>query len=184
MIFYFFPLVVLLPIYAPALGLWILLRKHNTGKEWFSRAKQPITIYFTLLGFVLLGFIFKLDYTKQIGCIIMHEPVFSFENLVYSTITISLLSIGVLIKSKKAAAIILLLELTIWLYKLYLVKEGYSVGVTGGLDPSVLLFDSTTLTLRIALLKQILNLRLRVVHIFGLSFLLILLKLCSLLLLY
>ena len=176
MLFYFYPFLILIHPYALVALLWLILRNRLTERKWFPALNQPKITYFYLIGFLLTGFFFKLDYSLQQSCFVRHESVFSSENIFFFTIALTLLTIGILVRSKKIAATFLIIELIFWLYKLFLIKGGYAVGVAGAPNPFVLFYDILVLMLRIELIKQILCLKFRKLYVLGISFLIMLIK--------
>jgi hypothetical protein len=134
--------------------VWFINAKYG-NKIWISRLSNPITIYGLLIGWTLFGFSTNLDYTQNWGCVISTEAIFSLENILYSGISVGLLSIGFFIPSRTFGTAVLTCELLFWLYKLYLLKGGYVVGFGGVPSTNILLFDTIALTLRLVMIKKV-----------------------------
>jgi hypothetical protein len=109
-------------------------------------------IFYFLLLWNVIGFILKLDYTRQIGCIIMPEPIFSIPNIAFFLFSTSLLLIGKT-RIDKVGTLILLCELVIWIFKFLFIKGGYSVGYGGVPQYEILCFDIIAVLLRIMFLQ-------------------------------
>jgi hypothetical protein len=69
-----------------------------------------------------------LDYNQDWGCIGGSGYMFSSSNMFYSGIALTLVNIGFFVKNIHFKMIVLAVEFLFWLYKLFLVKGGYSVG--------------------------------------------------------
>jgi hypothetical protein len=134
--------------------IWLLKTRYK-DKKWFIRLTNSTTTYSILISWTFIGFLFNLDYTLNWGCIIFSETIFTTENIMYSGIALSLLSIGHFIPSRKIGVLVLTAELLFWIYKLFLVKGGYAVGFGGIPAIDVLAFDTIALTLRLTLIKKI-----------------------------
>lgn len=103
---------------------------------------------------IVFGFLAQLDYTQQLGCIVGHESTFSSWDILFSSISIGLITFGYFIPNRKISRLILLGELFFWLGKLYTIKGGYTVGI--GAVPSLFVFtyDIIALSLRLILIKH------------------------------
>lgn len=121
------------------------------------KIKNPTTTFWILIGWSVFGFFTNLDYTDQWGCSIVDESIFSELNIFYSGLSLFLLLVGFLIPFRQIRYIILIGELIFWIYKLMIIKGGYSVGFGGVPSLSVLMFDMVALTLRLFLIKQIIG---------------------------
>ena len=141
-----------------------------------KRHISSTVIYGLLIGWSLLGFFFNLDYTQNSGCIVFEEPVFSAPNVLYSGVALVLLSIGYFLPSRNIGTVVLIAELLFWLYKLYFVKKGYFTGFGGGLSEEVVLFDAIALTLRLMLMKNVLQLPLKTKHVLLVSLVIMAIK--------
>ena len=172
----FFTLIIFLPPFAILLIVGLFLKRRFSEKKWFSQLTKPKTLYWTLFILTLLGFFSNLDYTMQWGCIIENELIFSKENIFFSVTALALLTVGFFLPLKKIGILILFIELAFWIYKLFIIKGGYVTGIGACPDSTVLTFDIMALTLRLALLKQILKLKFRTIYILILSFVIMFIK--------
>lgn len=112
------------------------------------------TTYILIICWTIFGFFTNLDYTENWGCLIFSEQIFSVENITYSAAAIILISFGVFIPFGIIGKVVLTCELLFWLFKLFIIKGGYAVGYGGVPSVSVLAFDTIALVLRLILLKQ------------------------------
>lgn len=144
--------------------------------KWVGKLYNSNTIFWILIGWVIFGFITKLDYTMRWGCIVRFEPIFSGQNILFTSIALFLLFLGAYLTPKKTGLLILIFELIIWLNKLLFIKGGYVVGVVGGPDISILLYDLLALTLRLLLMNFLLKLNLKNLYLFIVAFLILILK--------
>jgi hypothetical protein len=157
-------------------GLSWLINVKYSDKIWVDRLENPITTYTVLIGWTSFGFFTNLDYIQNCGCIVSAEPIFSTENIFYSGTAMVLLSLGVFIRSRTIVKVLLICELLFWLYKLTLVKGGYAVGFGGIPSIGVLAFDTIALTLRLILIKQILQVRIKTLFLLLITFIIMTLK--------
>jgi hypothetical protein len=149
-----------------------LILTFSKGKiiDFFS---SPTIIYASLIVWTLYGFFFSLDNSMAWGCMGAKEHLLSlgyriislsgetaetdsiifidFNNVSYSGLSILLISFSFFLDDRKGV-IVLYSELVYWLFKLMVIKGGYVVGIGGGPDFDVLLFDSIALTLRLLLI--------------------------------
>jgi len=156
------------------LGLY--LRKYQKNKKWIKLLSRTKTIFLLLLGWSVYGFLTNNDYNQQWGCIIAHEPIFSYQNILYSTTALILLSIGYFLSDRYIASAVLTIELFFWIYKLFIIKGGYAVGFGGVPSIDVLSFDIVALTLRLLLIKHVLRLNFNSVFILIPAFLIMTVK--------
>jgi hypothetical protein len=128
----------------------------------FSKGKvaefltKPTTIYATLILWTLLGFVFVLDNSMAWGCLSGTEQTFSFENIVYSGLSVLFITIG-FFSSDQKGLLILFGELIYWIVKLMAAKGGYAIGLGGTPDEIIVMFDSVALTLRLLLIRSRIN---------------------------
>lgn len=114
---------------------------------------KPTTIYGTLILWTLFGFVFVLDNSTAWGCLSGTEETFSFENIVYSGLSVLFITIG-FISSARKGLIILFGELIFWTIKLMAPKGGYAIGLGGTPDEIIVMFDSVALILRLLLIQS------------------------------
>jgi hypothetical protein len=151
-------------------GLTSLIKSRFKNKQWLTILSSAKGTYFLLLSWSILGFLLRLDFTENFGCIVYHEPIFAFNNVIFSAIAAGLFSLGFYVKSKRLGVALLFIELLIWLYKLFLIKGGYAVGYGGIPSSAVVTFDFIAITLRISLLKQLIAPKLKFYWVFLLAF--------------
>jgi hypothetical protein len=125
----------------------------------FSKGKvaeflsKSTTIFTALILWTLFGFIFVLDNSMAWGCLIGIDETFSFENIIYSGLSVLFITIGFFSPDRKGL-IILLGELLYWTIKLMTAKGGYAIGLGGTPDEVIVMFDSVALTLRLLLIQS------------------------------
>lgn len=120
---------------------------------------QQVTFY-SLLCWSIIGFASTLENTTQWGCI-KEDYVFSFRNIVFSSLSLALLCRGFFSYPQRAGLIFIAGELIFWVYKLLFLKGGYVVGIAGTTPEDIVVYDFIALTLRILLVKQLLPLPLK-----------------------
>ncbi|HYV95154.1 MAG TPA: hypothetical protein VE978_25485 [Chitinophagales bacterium] len=157
-------------------GLTWYIKAWHGEKEWVRRLSSSAASFVLLISWTLLGFFSKLDYTLQQGCVIHSEAIFSWQNMLYTSIALGLLSIGYFISPQNIAIAILSSELLLWLYKLFAVKGGYAVGLGGVTSLDVLVFDTIALTLRLILIKQVGQIHISTRFVFTMIFMIMFLK--------
>ena len=141
----------------------ILFLSKKSEKIKFLKEKiiqQPVN-YYLLIGLLLIGFFFRLDYSNRFGCIIFEEPIFELKNILFSTISITLVLLSFFFKKRMIKLAFISLELLFWIAKLFLFKGGYVVSIMAAADPLISFYDTATLALRfftvISLLKININ---------------------------
>lgn len=159
------------------LAAGLLLFKLKSKYSWIAKATSISWTFYALIGFTITGFLFSLDNNQAFGCTIIEKSVFSSNNIIYSGISVGLLTFAFITKDTKNRLLILLVELLFWLYKLFYVKGGYNVGITASPMFSVLYFDIIALTLRIILIKQVAKFRIRSIYMLLPMFLIMFIKL-------
>lgn len=105
-----------LPIWAVIAGIFFLNRKF-IGKQWAKIAFGQNVIYWTLVGSILVGLIFNLDYHRRSGCFVVDEESFSPVTLMLAGISILLLTIGHFTFGKVIGLAILIIEFIFWTFK-------------------------------------------------------------------
>ncbi len=141
----------LLPIWAVNAGIFFLDKKF-IGKEWAKIAFGPNVIYWTLVGSILIGLIFNLDYHMRSGCFIVDEERFSPVTLILAGISILLLTIGHFTFGKAIGIAILIIEFIFWTLR--------ALYFNGSLDLIVIgYFTMFCWTLRILFISKAISLR-------------------------
>lgn len=111
--------------------------------------------FYLLILWTVLGFLLKLDNNEEYGCILFETSIFSIHNIVYSTISIVLLSVGYFSNNDQYRIFLFKGELFLWLYKLLFLKGGYAVGIAATPLSSIVWFDFIGIALRLILINQI-----------------------------
>lgn len=129
--------------------------------DWISAwSKKIITQpynYYALLGFLVLGFFAKLDYTDRWGCIIGGESIFSFKNILFSSVSILFVLTSFHLRPRTLKIAFIIIELAFWIFKLFYFKGGYVVSIAATPDPIISFYDTTTLALRLFIINGLLN---------------------------
>lgn len=112
---------------------------------------------YALIIWTIIGFYFMLDNNSDFGCLINNWSVFSLQNTGYSSISITLLVLALIFRSGKLQGILLFIELIYWLFKLFIIKGGYAVGIAAAPNITVVYFDTIALFLRLLVLYNSLN---------------------------
>lgn len=146
-----FPLLVIL-------GTGFFLFKVNKIEK-FKRIfiSQKILFAFLIL-WTLFGFFSQQDFIENCGCFVYSRDIFSPGYVIFSSITLTILLIGVFTKNKTFRIVLVSIELTYWIFKLFILKSGY----IGGLGLMVFkYYDFYGLLGRLLLLNSLLGRKLR-----------------------
>jgi hypothetical protein len=154
----------------------LLLFKLKSKYSWITKLTSISWTFYTLICLTIAGFFLSLDNNQAFGCIISETSVFSSNNIIYSGISIGLLTLAYINKDRKNQLLILSAELLFWLYKLFYLKGGYNVGITASAMFGVLYFDIIALTLRIILIKQVAKFKIRTIYMLLPMFLIMFIK--------
>ncbi|OJJ22495.1 hypothetical protein BKI52_07390 [marine bacterium AO1-C] len=146
----------LVPFVAGVILIIWLIDNRLKNNQLVAKFTDARAIFRLLVGVVVLGGVYLLDYSQDYGCIVMKGTGIVSDNLKYTSIALFLIGVGFVLPKRNLRVAILGLELTIWLYKLYFIKGGYNTGIGGNaVDIDVLAYDFMALTLRLALLRKI-----------------------------
>lgn len=126
----------------------------STITAFIKHIPQVQYFYLLLTVWTIVGFLFRLDNNMQIGCIIFDDGIFALDNILFTTTSISLLTIGFLFQAKGERTWFYFFELLFWLTKLFYLKGGYATGIGGTPILAVLFFDMIALCLRLMLLNS------------------------------
>ncbi|MCC5918636.1 MAG: hypothetical protein JJU02_15040 [Cryomorphaceae bacterium] len=148
-----FTILILIVYFASKRIDWISIWSHKI-------VMQPYN-YLALLGLLILGFFAQLDYTDSWGCVIREEAIFSLKNILFSTISIIFILISFLFKPRNLKITFIVIELAFWIFKLFYFKGGYVVAIGGTPDPIISFYDTTTLALRLFILEELLNFKVK-----------------------
>ncbi len=152
--------------------LLLLVRLAARLKKKYSvaqKATSTTAAFCYVIGIILFGFTFWLDNNLQFGCITFYLPVFSSHNLLYSGVSLAIIILAYFVNNKTAKLILLSGELLFWIYKLFLLKGGYSVGISSGISLEILFFDCSALLFRLILLNKIAQLPIKLFWLFVIS---------------
>jgi len=116
-------------------------------KHVFDIKNFPIYI---LMGWICIGFAFGLDQDESCGCRLQSRSIGELAYIAYSSLSM-LLVISTFVWTKKRRFLIVL-ETLLWLLKLIFLKSGYSVGITGEANLSILFYDYIGLLIRLGLI--------------------------------
>ena len=141
--------------------IWLISKKSEKVRFWIEKITQQPLNYYLLLGLLVVGFIFRLDYTIRAGCLIHDGSVFELRNILFSSISITLVLLSLFSKKRTIKLIFISLELLFWVTKLFLFKGGYSVGIANMADPIISLYDTATLALRFFIINSLLKTNIR-----------------------
>ena len=127
--------------------------------------QQPFN-YYLLIGLLIIGFFFRLDYSDRFGCIRFEEPVFETKNILFSVTSMILVLLSFFSKKRTIKLTFISLELLFWTAKLFLFKGGYVVNILGTADLYISLYDTATLALRLFIIVSLLEMNIKHVYIF------------------
>lgn len=135
--------------------LWILIiaiyfHIKNKPNHKISHISNKETLYFSLLFFLFLGFVFNLDYLRQIGCFVQNESIFSKNKFIFLGISFVLLTFGYLKSKHKIGILILILEFLFWTLKSLYYNSSFDLIIPG-------YFTTTSWILRYVLIAICLN---------------------------
>jgi hypothetical protein len=112
-----------------------------------------------LLGWLILGFFLRLDYSDNWGCVVGIAPFWELRNILFSAISIGLIYWAFKTENQNLKKILCLTELTFWISKLIIFKGGYVVGFGGTPDISIVFYDLVSAIARLFILSQIINIQ-------------------------
>jgi len=148
-----------------ALIIFFSAKRVEWVSDWYNKIiRQPYN-YRVLLGLLVLGFLLKLDYTNRLGCLVGGESVFDTKNILFSTISISLILSSFLLKNKFLKLSLVIVELLFWTFKLFYFKAGYVVSIAGIPDPAISFFDTLTLFLRLFIIIKLLQVNFKTIYL-------------------
>jgi hypothetical protein len=143
--------VLFIPIIVIGGVAYFLFKAPRNGKIIGYLRNQKVLFGFLLL-WTLLGFFTQQDFTERCDCLIHSRGIFSLDYIVFSVISIILISIGFFVKNKFARVALLSLELAYWIFKLFILKSGY----VGGLGIMIFkYYDFIGLLLRFLILNSL-----------------------------
>lgn len=132
---------------------------------WSKKILNQPYNYYALLGLLVLGFFAQLDYTDRWGCIIGGESIFSFKNILFSSISIFFVLSSFLLRPRILKISFIVIELAFWIFKLFYFKGGYVVSIVATPDPIISFYDTTTLALRLFIINGLMNIKVKRLYI-------------------
>ena len=138
------------------IGIGYLFKWVNNYKNWGIGLNEKNGFKF-LLGWLILGFFLRLDYSDNWGCVVGLEPFWESRNILFSAISIGLIYWAFKTENQNLKKILCLTELVYWISKLMIFKGGYVVGFGGGSDPVIVFYDLVAAHLRLYIISQIIN---------------------------
>jgi hypothetical protein len=118
-------------------------------------------IYLLVCIWTLIGFFFNLDNNQEFGCIYVEPDILATPNVVYSTVSLTLLMKAFFTKDAGYRSMLFKSELLLWLYKMLYLKGGYGVGVSASPLLEVVWFDFFGLAFRLLLINQVISVRMK-----------------------
>jgi len=128
----------------------VILKFKDFGIKW-----NEDTGFKMLLGWVIFGFLTRLDYTTAAGCLSWAEPILEPRNILFSTISFLLIIWAFKTKNINTRKIIIGAELIYWVTKLMIFKGGYNVGFGSVPDITIVFYDLIAIALRFFVLIQL-----------------------------
>ena len=156
--------------------IWLISKSNDKIRFWKEKIiRQPFN-YYLLTGLLIAGFFFRLDYSDRFGCIIFAEPVFELKNILFSTISITLVLLSFFPEKRTIKLTFISLELLFWIAKLFLFKGGYVTGIAGTADLEISLFDTATLALRLFIINSLLKTNVNQIYVLICTIIIMLIK--------
>ena len=152
-----FTILILVIFFAARRLKWIVHRYKKIITEPYN--------YYALLVLLVIGFIGRLDYTDRLGCIVGEEPIFEIKNIIFSSISVTLIITSLLIRSKRLKITLGITELAFWVFKLFYFKGGYLVSIVAAPDPIVSFYDTLTLSFRLFIIDGLLRSNINTIYI-------------------
>lgn len=135
--------------------LGVLLKTRGRIADAFNQVLSQRRVTVMLLAFAVLGFLSTLENSTMAGCVFFGESIFSLESIVLSSISITLILIILKSKNKHWQQIAFISEFVLWVLKLFFFKGGYMVGFEGTPAPLMVVYDATSIAIRLLLLNYL-----------------------------
>lgn len=132
---------------------------------WSKKITHEPYNYLYLIGLLLIGFFLRLDYTDKSGDIYSPESIFEVNNIIFSAISLVLLSSALLIKKRSVKLTLIIIESIYWMFKLFYFKGGYCISIAGIPDPIISFYDTMTLVLRLFIINSLFSHKIRNIFI-------------------
>jgi len=156
--------------------IWFFSKKNERFFLWKEKLiRQPFN-YYLLIGLLIVGFFFRLDYSERYGDIVFPEPILTTKNILFSFISLLLVLLSFFSKKRIIKLSLISLELLFWLFKLSFYKGGYLVGFVEGADPLISLYDTTTFVLRLFIMSSLMKIKISQIYILICTLIVMMLK--------
>lgn len=139
--------------------IYFYLMNHQSVFPITKKISQTQLLFWALVAWTIIGFFTRWDNNMFIGCQIYGDQIFDWDNVFFTSASLTLLYTGMPFQRKGEGTWFILFELLYWLVKLFYIKGGYGVGIAGIPLFAVLFFDMIALCLRLMLLNSFLQLR-------------------------
>ncbi len=106
-----------------------------------------------ILGWILVGFIFQLDYSESSGCLVGFDTNAIKKSFSFGAISFLLILIAYFNRDNQLGKMLIIIESLIWLSKLMLLKGGYAIGFGGVPGIAFVFYDL------VAIISRLLNIR-------------------------
>lgn len=133
--------------------------------DWYKKTITEPYNYYSLLILLVIGFFGHLDYTDRWGCVIGGESIFDIKNILFSSISVTLILSSFLLRPRILKISIALIELAFWIFKLFYFKGGYVVSIAAVPDPIISFYDSLTLALRLFIITGLMRTNIKTIYI-------------------
>ena len=140
------------------IGSGYLIRHITKGRVNGIRLNENTGFKF-LLAWIIFGFVTRLDYSENLGCIIGIEPIFDPRNILFSAISFVLILWAIKTKNHHLKKSLVSIELLFWIGKLIGFKGGYVIGFAGTPNIFIVFYDLVAILIRLFILSQILKLK-------------------------
>ncbi|MFB6320799.1 hypothetical protein [Saccharicrinis sp. FJH54] len=133
--------------------------------NWYKKIITEPYNYYALLILLVIGFFGHLDYTDRWGCIVGGESIFDTKNILFSSISVTLILISFFLRLRILKVSLVLVELAFWIFKLFYFKGGYVVSIAAAPDPIISFYDSLTLALRLFIITGLIRTNIKSIYI-------------------
>ncbi len=133
-----------------------LLQFRWRGQPLHTYLNSRWLLYTFLLTWIILGWISGWETTHQKAYNInLMYPSQKIADFLLIGASLLLIMSAYFIPNKRLAFTLLIIELSLWLFKLFFIKGGYLSGAAASLDSGVIIYDSISLILRLLFLKTV-----------------------------
>lgn len=100
-----------------------------------------------LIGMVIIGSILGIENSQAFGCVVGLDML-TFSNLFWMLFSVVILYLAMKSRDVQTTKFLILVELVVWILKLFFYKGGYITGFAGGPDDLIMLYDFMAISLR------------------------------------